>query len=122
MQSIYQFPLLIQSKRFLLSENPFIYAKKGIEKYWPEQIEEKIDQLLYEDYLLGKNSPSSYTELKERAIILLTPSFLKDQNFIYYFQNDGGTLVEEYGVYHEDENRWTNQINMNVINKDLEYV
>jgi len=88
-----KYPLLINGELFFLNKNPFEYSLEGVETHWQNQIEHKIKELMFDEFLKGKPEPSSVEELEDEAIRMLSIRFLADDKFIEHYKEDGYDLL-----------------------------
>lgn len=103
----YKHPLIVNGQRYLFRENPFVYAKWAVQKYMPEELENRTMDIFGLEN--AKGNQMSFETARDFAISDLSKYFLTDSLFLQRYKNDGYDFVQQ---------NWEQQTGM----EDNEYI
>lgn len=83
----YIHPLIIDNTRYLLNKNPFEFCEEVSEEYFPDLVEQRTINYMYEDFLLEKD-PNEQTA-REQARRDTAVEVLKSDDFLKWFKDAG---------------------------------
>lgn len=102
--SEYRYPFYIDDVRYLLNYDPVAFSEEVVEKHFPDLVEERYDEILFQYYL--EEEPEDRNKAHREAVIETAEKVLQSPFFAEWFEEEGHSMevdIEQFRITHDDE-------------------